>query len=91
MLTVIEGARRTGRNPEIVRRWIRTGKLPAHTVGGQHLIDETDLELVVELGSLPSPPEWRTTATGEPMPDWLGLLRQSRASHFWAAGSWMIG
>lgn len=43
MLTVPEAARRTGRNPETIRRWIREGKLAAGKVGRQHVIDEDDL------------------------------------------------
>ena len=42
-LTVPEAARRVGRNPETIRRWIRAGKLPSHKVGTQHVIDEDDL------------------------------------------------
>jgi excisionase family DNA binding protein len=42
-LTVPEAARRVGRNPETIRRWIREGKLRAHKVGTQHVIDEDDL------------------------------------------------
>jgi uncharacterized protein len=44
MLTVPEVARRVGRNPETVRRWIREGKLAARKVGTQHVIDEEDVE-----------------------------------------------
>ncbi len=43
MLTVPEAARRAGRNPETIRRWIREGKLAASKVGSQHIIDEDDL------------------------------------------------
>lgn len=46
-LTVPEAARRIGRNPETVRRWIRAGKLPAWKVGTQHVIDEDDLTNLV--------------------------------------------
>ena len=42
-LTVPEAARRVGRNPETIRRWIRAGKLPSRKVGTQHVIDEEDL------------------------------------------------
>ena len=43
MLTVLEVARRLERDPETIRRWIRSGKLPATKVGLQHMIDENDL------------------------------------------------
>ena len=80
-LTVPEAARRVGRNPETIRRWIREGKLRAHKVGTQHVIEERDLDnAAVPEGaeSLPLPPAWRTTLTGEPMPDWVALVRQGR-------------
>ena len=44
MLTVPEAARRVGRDPETVRRWIRAGRLSSVKVGTQHLIDERDLD-----------------------------------------------
>jgi excisionase family DNA binding protein len=79
MLTVPEAASRIGRDPETVRRWIRSGKLRARKVGTQHLIDETDLEHVLpEDGSLPFPRAWTRTWTGERQPDWVRLLHRSR-------------
>lgn len=81
MLTVPEAARRTGRNPETIRRWIRSGRLRAHKAGTQHLIEEADLEEVIaENGSLPLPRGWDQTWTGEPMPDWVALVRELRES-----------
>jgi len=79
MLSVPEAAKRVGRDPETVRRWIRSGKLKAQKIGTQHMIGEDDLDLLTgETGSLPLPKQWRTTWTGEPQPDWVRLLRRSR-------------
>ncbi len=81
MLTVPEAARRTGRNPETIRRWIRAGKLRSQKVGTQHLIDERDLDSLVDEGPVPRPPEWKETLTGEPPVDWAAVVRRSRQSH----------
>lgn len=43
MLTVPEAARQAGRHPETIRRWIREGRLRAHKVGTQHVIEPADL------------------------------------------------
>jgi len=43
MLTVPQAARRAKRDPETLRRWIRSGRLRATKVGTQHLIEEDDL------------------------------------------------
>ena len=64
MLTVPEAAKRTGRNPETVRRWIREGKLRAHKVGTQHVIEEQDLEAMQHPeypDMLPLPKGWEKT------------------------------
>ena len=81
MLTVPEAARRVGRNPETVRRWIREGRLKASKVGTQHVIDEGDLDAMLVGEVLAAPPSWDATWTGEPMPDWVSLVRQQRAEH----------
>jgi excisionase family DNA binding protein len=82
MLTVPEAAKRVGRDPETVRRWIRSGKLPSKRVGTQHLVDEHDLAALVDgSDSLPLPEEWRYMSDGRPQPDWVRLLRESRESH----------
>jgi excisionase family DNA binding protein len=78
MVTVPEAARRTGRNPETIRRWIRSGRLPSQKVGTQHLIDEADLADVLREQSTLLPAGWGTTSTGEPMPDWVTLVREVR-------------
>ena len=86
MLTVPEVARRVGRNPETVRRWIREGKLPATKVGTQHVVAERDVaSLVAQAGGdapiAALPPEWAQTAWGSPMPDVVGAVRRTRAGH----------
>jgi excisionase family DNA binding protein len=55
MLTVPEAAKRVGRDPETVRRWIRAGKLHSSKVGTQHLIAEADLARVTGVGSVAVP------------------------------------
>ena len=80
-LTVPEAARRVGRNPETIRRWIGEVRLRAHKVGTQHVIDDRDLDAVVADDELPVPAEWRTTFNGEPMPNVVALIRRSRAGH----------
>lgn len=50
MLTVPQAARRAGRNPETIRRWIRSGRLAATRVGTQFLVDENLLEAVAGAG-----------------------------------------
>jgi excisionase family DNA binding protein len=80
MLSVPETARRIGRNPGTVRRWIREGKLRATKVGTQQVIDESDLRATVEVAEmLPLPASWGRTITGEPMPNAVALVRRSRA------------
>ncbi len=79
MLTVPEAARWTRRDPETVRRWIRSGRLKATRIGTQHLIDEEDLARVVSDAPLPLPASWQKTATGERMPHVLAAIRSSRA------------
>ena len=83
MLTVPEAARRVGKNPETVRRWIRAGKLRSRKIGTQHLIDERDLDqLVADEDEMLPLPEWlQKTWTGEPQPNWVRIVRRSRESH----------
>ncbi len=83
MLTVPEAARRVGRNPETVRRWIREGKLRSRKVGTQHVLEEADLADMVRdrprTGALP--PEWREAFWGGPMPHWTEIIRLQRSEH----------
>lgn len=81
MLTVPEAARRVGRDPETVRRWIRSGRLRSQKVGTQHLIDEADLTAVTGTGGGGKRPKWlRKTHSGQPMPDSVRLIRELRDS-----------
>lgn len=79
MLTVPEAARRVGRDPETVRRWIRSGRLRSQKVGTQHLIEEADLDIIVGRAAGAKRPKWlRKTHTGQAMPDSVGLIRELR-------------
>jgi len=82
MLTVPEAARRIGRDPETVRRWIRSGKLASKKIGQQHFVDEMDVAaLSDESDSLPLPDEWRRMSSGRPQLDWVRRVRRSRQAH----------
>ena len=80
MLTVPEAAVRIHRNPETVRRWIRSGRLRSRRVGTQHLIEERDLAAFEDAPPAKMPAAWRRTVTGEPMPDVCAALGRSRAA-----------
>jgi excisionase family DNA binding protein len=80
MLTVPEAARQAGRQPETIRRWIRSGKLRARKIGTQHVIEEDDLADVLAADEMPPlPPAWRTTRSGKPMPNIVAAIARSRA------------
>jgi excisionase family DNA binding protein len=82
MLTVPEAARRVGRNPETIRRWIRSGRLPARKVGTQHVIEEADLDAALDDDEeLWVPERWRTLSSGRPAPNVVRVLRQQRNEH----------
>lgn len=81
MLTVPEAARRLGRNPETIRRWIRSGRLRSQRVGTQHLVDIADLDSLGADEDLPLPAGWAVLVDGSPRPNWAGLVRDSRSAH----------
>lgn len=80
MVTVPQAADRLGRNPETIRRWIRSGRLRATKVGTQHMIDERDLQNLSDrsVDDIRLPEAWRFSHTGEPAPNWVELLHQAR-------------
>jgi len=82
LLTVPQAARRVGKDPETVRRWIRSGRLRAERVGTQHVIDEAALDALAQPPrSLPLPERWRRFPSGRPVPDVVEAIRRSRREH----------
>ncbi len=82
MLTVAAAAKRVLRDPETVRRWIRSGRLRAWKVGTRHFIEEAELDaLIDEPKMLPLPNGMRRTFWGEPMPNVVAWLHRSRRGH----------
>lgn len=83
MLTVAQAADRIGRNPETIRRWIRSGRLPAHRVGQRHAIEDRDLRTIEDelfpMAELPQ--EWQIGDEGSPAPNWVAALHRSRSGH----------
>lgn len=81
MLSVAEAAIRVGRSPTTVRRWIRDGRLPAHTQGGRRVIDPTDLDRIRDevYPMLPMPAEWQHLEDGSPAPNWVATVALSRS------------
>ena len=78
MITVPEAAKRAGKDPETIRRWIRSGRLQARKIGTQHVIEESDLEPLLEDAQLPLPVEWTRLPDGRPMPNIVRAIRLSR-------------
>jgi excisionase family DNA binding protein len=83
MLTVPEAAKRAGRDPETIRRWIRLGRLRARKVGTQHVIEDEDLEAILaDSGEmLPVPQRWQRSDSGRPLPNVVAAIRRSRRGH----------
>jgi DNA binding domain, excisionase family len=79
MITVPEAAKLAGKDPETIRRWIRSGRLHARKIGTQHVIEEADLAGLIEDEELPVPLEWQTMVDGRPMPNIVRAIRLSRA------------
>lgn len=82
MLTVPQAAERIGRNPETIRRWIRSGRLRSRRVGTQHLVAEEDLDALTGAeDTTPLPECLRVLPDGRPQPAWVRILREQRRGH----------
>lgn len=84
MLTVPEAARIAGKNPETIRRWIRSGRLAARKFGTQHVIDEAELDEVVHGVRAEGVPEWMRDglrSQGWSADDIVRMVRQARDEH----------
>jgi|GEM_PF-2149913 len=80
MLTVVEAAQRVGRSMSTIRRWIRSGLLPATMAGGRWLIEPDALDELRDgiYPMLELPTEWRKLADGTPAPNWVAAVALSR-------------
>lgn len=72
-LTVPQAARRTGKHPETIRRWIREGKLRSRKIGTQHLIEEKDLHGLLRGDVLPGLSRYTREI--------VAIIRRDRAAH----------
>jgi excisionase family DNA binding protein len=81
MLTVPEAARIAERDPETIRRWIRSGKLRSRKIGTQHVIEEVDLDEVLAADELPIPESWGEPMGGRVLPSIVAIVRRQRAEH----------
>jgi excisionase family DNA binding protein len=81
VMTVAEAARKLGKDPETVRRWIRSGRLHARRLGTRYLIDDADLETQLDDQELPVPKAWQRMANGRPMPNVVRPIRLSRGTN----------
>jgi excisionase family DNA binding protein len=82
MISIAEAALRAGRNPETIRRWIRTGHLRSERIGTQHLVDENALAGLLDNEPIDLPPEWTTATDGSAIPPWERLVRDARLTHW---------
>jgi excisionase family DNA binding protein len=81
VITVVEAASRVGRSPETVRRWIRSGRLPASRDRGRLLLEVSDLDTVRDelYPMLPLPEEWQRLEDGTRAPNWVAAVALSRS------------
>jgi excisionase family DNA binding protein len=68
-ITVPAAARRVGRSPETIRRWIWSGRLPSEKVGNQHLVDVQALDALA--GAAPVEDGGERVRVGGEWGEWL--------------------
>lgn len=78
MITVPEAAKRARKDPETIRRWIRSGRLRARKIGTQHVIEEEDLQPLLEDDEVGIPDRWRIMPDGRPTPNVVRAIRLAR-------------
>jgi excisionase family DNA binding protein len=78
MITVPEAAKRARKDPETIRRWIRSGRLRARKIGTQHVIDEEDLAPFLAEDEVGVPDRWRFMPDGRPTPNVVRAIRLAR-------------
>lgn len=83
MITVPEAAKRAGKDPETIRRWIRSGRLSARKIGTQHVIEPEDLDAILDVEQLPVPQSWGwdRLPDGRAMPNVVATIRRQRSGH----------
>jgi excisionase family DNA binding protein len=82
-LTVREAAQRAHRSEETIRRWIWSGRLPAHKSGNSYRIDIRQLDRIAVVYE----PADDHPAVGGRLRNWLGELDRWKAGLPVAAGS----
>lgn len=84
MLTVPEAAKIAGKDPETIRRWIRSGKLRSNLFGTQHMIDRIELDEVVNGVRAVNVPAWaqgRGSLLGMTADEVVLMVRADRDDH----------
>lgn len=85
LISVKDAARECGRNPETVRRWIWSGKLPAEKLGNQLYVRRTALEGYLREASAAGEADLKAAAAPAPLqngtagPDVLGTAGEPAA------------
>lgn len=75
-LTVPQAARRAGRSPETIRRWIWSGKLPSEKIGNQHFVEQETLDAVLALDAAEPVEDGEPVEVPGKWGDWLRGVRE---------------